>query len=84
MSPRYSYFLDYAIFIYSNEGDEPIHVHVAKTGSPQNNSKFWVRSDSIEIAHNQARIPAHRIKKIETYLALNAEHIIAFWKSHFE
>jgi hypothetical protein len=84
MSPRFSYFLNYTVFIYSNECDEPIHVHVAETGSPHNNSKFWVRVDGIEMAHNNARISQQRVKRIETYLALNASRIIDFWNKHFD
>jgi Tfp pilus assembly protein PilZ len=82
VSPRYSYFRGYSIFLFSQEGNEPVRVHVAEKSTPMNSSKFWVRADGIELAHNNARLPAHLLKEIETYLALNADDIIAFWNRH--
>jgi len=75
----------YIVFFWSNENDEPIHVHIA-IGSPSPNAtKIWLtRSGGCIVANNASRISqkdlAHLIKIIQT------EHLVICdkWKIFFD
>ena len=47
-------------------------------------SKFWIKKDGVELAHNKARIADRDLSKIEKYLVLNRQMIIARWYEYFE
>jgi len=75
----------YVIFFWSNENDEPIHIHIV-TGNPSPNAtKIWLtRNGGCIVAHNKSRIPKgdlnHLMKVIQTeYTAICDE-----WKSFFD
>ncbi len=40
-------FMGYKIYFWSNENDEPIHVHVCKGKQVENATKFWIGRDGI-------------------------------------
>ena len=83
MSPKYGRFLQYSIFFFSNEANEPPHVHVSLAGTPNNSSKFWITKDEAIMAHNDARIASRDLNKIQKYLRENAEDILECWNSFF-
>ncbi|MDR1013940.1 MAG: DUF4160 domain-containing protein [Coriobacteriales bacterium] len=84
MSPKYGRFLQYGIFFFSNEVDEPPHVHVSLPGTPNSSSKFWLDATSVRLAHNDARIPSHDLTRIERYLNENVADILEFWEAFFK
>jgi len=47
---------------YSNEGDEPAHIHVR---SPEGECKFWL--EPVELARNNG-IAAHDLRQIERHV----------------
>ena len=72
-------FLGYAIYFWANENNEPPHVHVSKGKQTANATKFWIRRDGVELAHNRGRIPRKDLRKIEAYILANQNDILAEW-----
>ena len=66
----------YVIFFWSNENDEPIHVHIAIGNPSANATKIWLtRNGGCISANNMSRIPqrdlTHLLKIIQTeYVAI--------------
>ena len=67
----------YRAFFYSNEGDEPAHVHVQADGME---AKFWLHD--LTVAMN-AGFPAHELGAIVRHLRTNRESLLAAWHEHF-
>lgn len=66
-------------FFYSNEGNEPIHIHVQKA---ELEAKFWIRIDAREIdeafSYNLSPADKREVKKL---IYLNLDYIIEKWNS---
>lgn len=70
----------YKIYIWANEAGEPIHVHIAKSFTP-NGTKVWLLSDgSVEVAHNKSRIPKHKLKALCQSIQQNRYEIEVVWR----
>jgi Domain of unknown function (DUF4160) len=67
----------YRAFFYSNEGDEPAHIHV-RSGSRE--AKFWIHD--FAVAAN-AGFPAHELGDIIRHLKLNRDALRTAWHEHF-
>ena len=68
----------FRFFFYSNEGYEPIHVHIEKAGCV---AKFWIKP--VKLASNDGFKP----KDIKTIKELIFEHqarIEEKWNEHFK
>ena len=75
-------FMSYKFYFWSNENNEPIHIHVSKGKQIENATKFWISRDSIELVHNKSNIPNSDLKKIQKYLWANRDTIIASVMTH--
>lgn len=67
----------YRAFFYSNEGDEPAHIHVRSGGME---AKFWLHDLSVAV---NAGFPAHEIGDIILHLKLNRDGLLRAWQGHF-
>lgn len=76
-------FMGYTFFFFSNEGTEPMHIHVCKGSDRNNAAKFWIKRDGIAMEHNNAKIPANDLKKIKKYIVANRSDIIVAWTEYF-
>lgn len=76
-------FLGYVIYFWVNEQGEPPHVYVSKGKQTANATKFWIRRDGVELAHNNGQIPTKDLHKIEAYLLANQDRILAAWFRFF-
>ena len=76
-------FLGYAIYFWIEQNISP-HVHVSKGKQTPNATKFWIRRDGVELAHNRGRIRLKDLRKIETYLLANQDTILAAWYRLFK
>ena len=76
-------FLGYAIYFWADKQDDLPHVHVSKGKQTAGATKFWIRRDGVEIAHNDGQIPARDLRKIESYLLANQDRILAAWFRFF-
>lgn len=69
------------LFFYSNEGDEPIHIHAEKGGME---CKFWLIIDQIDIqeafSFNLTLSSRREIKKL---IYQNFDLIVSSWNNYF-
>ena len=74
----------YKIFFWSNENDEPVHVHVAKGKQSANATKIWIPAESNPVVvHNKSRIPQKDLSRLLKVVAQNRDAIIARWYDYF-
>jgi len=67
----------YRFFFFSNEGNEPIHVHVEKAGSY---AKFWL--DPVKIAMEMV-FHRRELKDIASIIKEHEEKINDKWNDYF-
>ena len=67
----------YRFFFFSNEGQEPAHIHV-KAGGDE--AKFWL--NPIELASNYG-FSARELNDIERIIKENQEVLREAWNEHF-
>jgi hypothetical protein len=65
----------YRFYFFSNEGQEPLHIHV-KAGRDE--AKFWL--EPVSLAANYG-FQAHELNKIERIVT---EHQEKFWEAWYE
>jgi hypothetical protein len=75
-------FMGYSFFFWSNENNEPIHIHVSKGRPSEISSKFWIGREVI-MEHNKAQIKRNDLRRIKAYIEANKNDIIASWVHHF-
>ena len=80
--PTVLYIFGWRLFFYSNEGDEPVHIHAEK-GDME--CKFWLLSDEVEIreafSYNMTPQATREIKKI---IYQHFDVIVDAWMTHFK
>ncbi len=67
----------YRAFFYSNEGNEPAHIHVRVA---DREAKFWLHD--VAVAFN-AEFPPHEIGDIIRYLRQNRDLLLSAWNDYF-
>jgi uncharacterized protein DUF4160 len=67
----------YRAFFYSNEGDEPAHVHI-RAGNKE--VKVWLHNLSMAVNMGFA---AHELGDIIRHLRANREQLLAAWNDYF-
>ena len=81
--PQVFVILGYIVYFWSNENDEPIHVHVCKGSPKKDATKVWITEDGPVLEHNKSKIPKKDLKRILAWIAMNDELIIKKWQFHF-
>ena len=80
--PTIIYIYGWRLFFYSNEGNEPIHIHAEKADME---CKFWFLEEEIEIkeayAYNLNQKDRKEIKKI---IYQHFDLIVDSWYKYFE
>lgn len=78
--PTILFILGWRLFFYSNEGNEPVHIHARKGGAE---CKFWLNQEvyDIEEAWSHGLTPALR-REVRKIILSNFELIIAEWNRH--
>ena len=79
--PTVLYILGWRFFFYSNEGNEPIHIHAEK-GDME--CKYWINKEEVEIteafSYNLSTSAKIEVKKI---IYNNFDLIVDAWNNHF-
>lgn len=75
-------YLGYYIYFWIGDGVEPVHVHVAKQ-QQLDATKFWVTTESVELAKDMGSVEQKDMKRILRYLRRNRQRIITRWLSRF-
>lgn len=80
--PTIIFILGWRIFFYSNEGNEPLHVHAEK-GDME--CKFWLFPDSFEIseAFSYNLNPSSK-KEIRKIIYDHFDYIVEEWYKYFK
>ncbi|MFN8279746.1 MAG: DUF4160 domain-containing protein [Saprospiraceae bacterium] len=80
--PTILWILGWRVFFYSNEGNEPLHVHAQK-GDME--CKFWLAPETFEIveAFSYNLNPASR-REIRKIIFEHFDYIISEWNSYFK
>ena len=74
----------YVVFFWSNEGNEPVHVHVCKGQPSAEATKIWLPPESNPVLeNNNSRIPQKDLNRILKIVAMNRDTIIARWYDYF-
>ena len=75
----------YLVYFWSNENNEPIHVHVAKGNPVLNATKIWLTANGgCILANNNSQIPAHELTNIMKIISDQFFLICIKWKEHFK
>lgn len=74
----------YSIYFWSNESNEPIHVHVAVKRASKLSAKFWILEDgTVKLANNHAGFSGHEVRAISEFIEANAPSIVQRWQEYF-
>jgi len=67
----------YRFFFYTNEPDEPPHIHIQHTNKL---AKFWLHPVSLA---SSIRFRPHEIRELERIIKHNVDILIEAWNEHF-
>lgn len=74
----------YRIFFWSNENNEPVHVHVCKGKPSPGATKLWLTSGGgCIVANNNSKIPATDLNELMGIISAQFQFICDAWKRHF-
>ena len=74
----------YKIYFWSNENNEPIHVHVSKGNPSINSTKIWLtKAGGCVVANNKSNIANNDLNKLLRIVAKHYFLIIAKWKEYY-
>jgi hypothetical protein len=75
----------YRVFFWSNENNEPIHVHIGKGKPSSNATKLWLTTKGgCIVANNNSKIPRHELLELQEVIAAQFFYIVGEWKEHFQ
>ena len=74
----------YKIYFWSNENNEPIHVHISKGRLTQNSTKVWLtKAGGCILSNNKSRIPDNDLNKLLSIISRHYFLIISKWKDYY-
>ena len=74
----------YRVFFWSNEGFEPVHVHVSHGAPSKNSAKVWLtEAGGTILASNEARIPQKDMNELLDVIAAQHSFICDEWKRFY-
>lgn len=75
----------YKVFFWSNENNEPIHVHVTKGQPKANATKIWLtKNGGCIVADNKEKISSKELNNLLEIIQAQYFLICAAWKQHFK
>lgn len=83
--PRLFKIGQYIIFFWSNENNEPIHIHIAPGTPSPNATKVWLtRNGGCIVANNTSRIPQSDLNNLLKIIETEYITICDEWKTFFD
>lgn len=74
----------YKVYFWSNENNEPIHVHISKGKPSPNGTKVWLtRSGGCILASNGSKISPKELNELMEFISAQFFFICAEWKKFF-
>lgn len=75
----------YLVYLWSDENDEPIHVHISEGRPNPNATKVWLTSKGgCILANNNGKIPAKDLRDIQRVISAQFFVICEERKKHFK
>ena len=72
------------MYFWSNENNEPIHVHISKGKPVSNSTKVWItKNGGCIIANNESNIPNKELNYLLEIISAQYFLIASKWKEHF-
>lgn len=72
----------YKIYFWSNENNEPIHIHISKGKPSAISTKIWLtKSGGCIVANNNSRIPNKDLNTLMEVVTSNHFFIVSQWKN---
>ena len=68
----------FVFFFYSNEGNEPMHIHVRRAGG---SAKYWIEPLTLEYAQG---MKAKELVRAEELIAEHLDQIRSKWNETFD
>lgn len=76
--------IGYKIYFWSNENNEPIHVHVSKGNPVANSTKVWLtKSGGCILANNNSKISQNDLNKLLPIISKHYFLIVSKWKEYY-
>ena len=69
----------FAFYFFSNENNEPRHVHVRKGDGLV---KYWL--EPVDLADDNGRMKVQEVRRAKELVEANRERIITAWNEHFD
>lgn len=80
--PTILFIYGWRLFFYSNEGNEPIHIHAQKG---EMECKFWILVEDIEIREAyEYNLTAGEKREIKKIIYKNFDLIVDAWNTYFK
>ncbi len=74
----------YIIYFWSNENNEPVHVHIAERIPTEFATKIWLsKAGRAIVAHNKSNIPDNKLNKLLEIISDNFYLICSKWIEKF-
>ena len=74
----------YKVYFWSNENQEPIHVHISKGKPSANSTKIWLtKTGRCIVANNNSEIPQRELSELMEFISAQFFLICSEWKKHF-
>ena len=74
----------YIIYFWSNENNEPVHVHIAEKIPNEYATKIWLtKTGRAIVAHNKSNIPDTKLNKLLEIISDNFYLICTKWTEKF-
>lgn len=74
----------YKVYFWSNENNEPIHVHIAKGKPTPNGTKIWLtKTGGCILVNNGSRISQKELNELMEFISAQFFLICAEWKRFF-
>ncbi len=74
----------YKIYFWSDEDDEPIHVHISKGKPSANGTKVWLtKRGGCIVASNGGKIPQKELNELMDFISAQFFLICDAWKRFF-
>ena len=74
---------NYVVFFWSNENNEPIHVHVSRGTISPNSTKIWLTKSGGAVVGKKSRIPNKDLNEVVDVIIDNHAYICSRWKEYF-
>ena len=74
----------YKIYFWSNENNEPIHIHISKGNPTKKSTKVWItQSGGCIVATNKSKMPQNDFNKLLDIVSKHYFLIISQWKEFY-